>query len=187
MLAFRGPTGRSLVPKEPDTELILLATGVGVSPFWSLTSHLLAQGFDRPIRLWWGLSFTDDVCLTVELDELGRDHPNFSYQVSLSQPPDDWRGLRGRLTESVPPLLSTLAGKHYYLCGNGAMIEELGSVLTDHLGVDPRLVHEERFLNAGHRADPASVAAIRGRIVAPCLSPLLLGGPAQLSTGWDAG
>jgi ferredoxin-NADP reductase len=83
----------------------------------------------------------------------------------LSQPPPDWTGLRGRLTESVPALLDHLGGTRFYLSGNGAMCEEMELAFSDQ-GVDRTLIHQERFFNAGHRADRAVIEAIDARFVA---------------------
>lgn len=162
-ITFRGPSGRAMVPKEDGTALELLATGVGIGPLLGLSSQLLSEGFDRPIRLWWGLRLVDDVCLLDELEALAR-HPNFSYHISLSRPAG-WTGLRGRLTETVPPLLSTLGGRHYYLVGNGAMIEEMHTALSD-LGVDKRLIHTETYFNVKYRPEAQALAALRDRFVA---------------------
>jgi len=150
-----------MLPKDDDgaDELVLLATGVGISPFHALLLDMLGRGDRRRIRLFWGLRLVEDICLTDELDDLAAAHPNFTYAVSLSQPPEDWNGLRGRLTESVPPLLETLGGKRFYLSGNGAMAEEMEIALSD-MGVDRTLIHQERFFNARHRAEPAVVEAI---------------------------
>ena len=172
VIAFRGPTGRSMVPKEEETELVLLATGVGIGPFLGLTEHLYSHGFDRRTRLFWGLRLQEDICLIEELEDLARRHPGFSYQITLSQPPPTWGGLRGRLTETVPGLLETLGGKHYYLVGNGAMIEEMTEALSD-LGVFKHLMYEEPYFNARYKADPKTLAEIRERFVARDLvSPL---------------
>ncbi len=157
---FRGPTGRSMIPKEADTELILLATGVGISPFMSLASTLLAEGFDRPIRLYWGLRLEEDICLVEELEELVRAPGRFSYEISLSRPPPGWTGLRGRLTETVPPLIDSLGNKHFYLVGNGAMNREMFAALSD-LGVPKQLVYEEHYFNPKHNPDPRTVEAIK--------------------------
>ncbi len=164
-LAFRGPSGRSMLPKEGDTELVLVATGVGISPFHALLLDILERGERRPVRLFWGLRLVDDICLTDELDRLARAHPNFSYAVSLSQPPEGWAGLRGRVTESVPRLLERLGGTRFYLAGNGAMAEEMEVALSG-MGVDRSLIHEERFFNARYDADPAVIDTILARFVA---------------------
>ena len=164
-VAFRGPTGRSMVPPDDDRALELFATGTGVAPFHSLARHLLADGYARPIRLWWGLRLAEDICLTHELDALATAYPSFSYHVTLSQPTADWTGLRGRVGESVPPRLATLGGKRYYLAGNGAMIEEMAFALSD-MGVDHRYIYKEPYFNGTHEADPNAIAEIRERFVA---------------------
>lgn len=165
VIDFRGPAGRTMAPKEEDTELVLLATGVGVGPFLALVEHLTQKGFDRRIRLFWGLRLVEDICLLDQLDDLVSCCSDFQYQISLTQPPPDWTGLRGRICESVPPLLDTLGKKHYYLVGNGHMTEEMGLVLSD-LGVDERLIYQEVYFNAKYRPDPRHLAEIRARFVA---------------------
>jgi NAD(P)H-flavin reductase len=162
---FRGPRGRSIMPKEPDTELVMMATGVGIAPLYSLCRHLMEQRDPRPIHLYWGLRLTDDICLLDELNELVEGLPDFAYDITLSQPPDEWPYLRGRITESVPPLLERLRGKRFYLSGNGAMVEEMELALCS-VGVDRTFIFEERFFNLKHRADRAVMEAIRDRFVA---------------------
>ncbi len=165
VIHFRGPSGRSMVPKEGDEELVYLATGVGVGPLLGLIEYLDTHEVTRTITLYWGLRLTTDICLLDELDALVRRYPSFSYHITLSVPPPGWEGLRGRLTESVPPLLGTLGGKRFYLVGNGAMVTEMEFVLSD-LGVNRTLVHQEIYFNVRHRPDPMVLAALRSRFVA---------------------
>ena len=165
LLAFRGPGGHSMLPRFPGHDLVLLATGVGIGPVLSLAGDLLEAGFDRSIRLFWGLRLVEDVALTDELDALAAAYPNFSYRISLSQPAPGWRGLRGRLTESVPPLLGTLGTTEYRLVGNGAMTEEMATALGN-MGVVREVIYREAYFNGKHRPDPAVLSAIRSRFVA---------------------
>ncbi|HVE47265.1 MAG TPA: FAD-dependent oxidoreductase [Acidimicrobiales bacterium] len=164
-VAFRPPTGRSMLPKDPTRDIVLMATGVGVAPFLALATHLLDEGHEPPISLYWGLRRPDDICLTDELDRLVRLHRNFSYQISLSQPPAAWSGLQGRITESVPPLLATLGGRAFYLCGNGAMVEEMDMALSD-MGVSEEFIYKEAYFNRKHKPGPVTMDALRGRFVA---------------------
>ncbi|MGH9124181.1 MAG: ferredoxin--NADP reductase [Acidimicrobiales bacterium] len=165
VISFRGPAGRCMIPKEESTELVLLATGVGIGPFLSLMEHLRGKQWDRPVRLFWGLRLFEDICLVDQLDRLVAAHHNFSYQISLSHPPSEWRGLRGRLTESVPPLLPQLGDRHFYLVGNGAMIAEMATVLSD-LGVDDQLIYEEVYFASKYRPPEEDLCDIRSRFVA---------------------
>jgi ferredoxin-NADP reductase len=167
---FRGPMGRSMLPRDSDTDLVLVATGVGLAPLYSLLGHLREARESRPVRLYWGLRLTDDICLREELDQLTADLANFRYQISLSQPPEDWAQLRGRVTESVPPLIDRLGGRRFYLSGNGAMIEEMELALCA-LGVDRTSISEERFFNLKHHPDRATMDTIMARFVADDLVP----------------
>ncbi|MGI8686321.1 MAG: ferredoxin--NADP reductase [Acidimicrobiales bacterium] len=172
VIAFRGPTGRSMVPRDDQRDLVLMATGVGIGPLHALAVSLLRQGFERRITFYWGLRLAEDICLTDGLDELARRHHNFSYAITLSNPPPAWTGLRGRITDSVPPLLAALGGTLYYLVGNGAMTEEMATALSD-LGAAEEHIHQEHYFNQKHVPDPFVMAAIRARFVAADLfSPL---------------
>lgn len=164
-VAFRPPTGRSMLPKDPSREVIMMATGVGVAPFLALATHLTRDGYGQSLRLYWGLRRSEDICLTEELDELVRVNRRFSYEVSLSQPPAAWSGLRGRITESVPPLLPQLGGRAFYLCGNGAMVEEMDMALSD-MGVAEEFIYKEAYFNRKYKPGPASMDALRNRFVA---------------------
>jgi NAD(P)H-flavin reductase len=176
-VAFRGPTGRSMVRaagggEQREHDLVLLATGVGVGPFYSLAAHLLRTGFRRGIDLYWGLRTPDDICLTAQLDRLVANHASFRYAISLSQPPPGWEGLRGRITESVPPVLESLAGRRFLLAGNGAMIEEMAVALSEK-GIPRETIYEEPYFNGRHVADRAVVAEIVSRFAAADVAPTL--------------
>ncbi len=65
----------------------------------------------------------------------------------------------------MPPRLDTLGGKHFYLVGNGAMLEEMALALSD-LGVVQKYIYKEPYFDAIHEPDPEVVAEIRERFVA---------------------
>lgn len=165
VISFRGPSGHSMVPTEEDTDLVLIATGVGVSPCYCLLRRLEATGTHRKMQLYWGLRLASDICITSELDALVAANPSWGYSISLSNPTDGWSGLRGRVTESVPPLLQTLSDKHFYLISNGAMVAEMSRALQN-LGVSRHRIYEESFFNHRHRPDTETVDRIEERFVA---------------------
>ncbi|HEX3426314.1 MAG TPA: FAD-dependent oxidoreductase [Acidimicrobiales bacterium] len=172
---FRGPTGRSMLPRETGTDLVLLATGVGVSPLLALAHRVLRGGEARQVRLLWGLRMEADICLRDEIDELAAAYPNFSYQISLSQPGPGWPGLRGRLDESAPAAIGELQKKHFYLVGNGEMTSEFAAALRE-LEVDETMIYEEAFFHGRLRGDPAAVAVLRTRFLGDApLSPVIDG------------
>lgn len=165
LIGFRGPTGHSMLPGEPDTHLVLIATGVGLGPCRCLLRHLVRNEPDRRATLYWGLREDDDVCLLDELLSLERDLPSFDWHVSMSRSDSDWPPFKGRVTETVPPLLDTLGDKHFYLTSNGAMISEMSAALRD-VGVPASRIYEESFFNHKYRPPAEDVAAIVARFVA---------------------
>jgi ferredoxin-NADP reductase len=158
-----------MIPRPVDTELILLATGVGLGPCHSLIRHLTPT--HRRMTLYWGLRLESDICLTNELDELREANPEFRYGITLSRPSAEWSGLRGRITESLPPLLTTLGDKSFYLTSNGAMIAEMKAALEEK-GVMASHIYVESFFDHRHRPSSEAVNAIRGRFVATDLAPM---------------
>jgi NAD(P)H-flavin reductase len=112
-VAFRGPKGRSMIPKDRTRDVVLVATGVALGPCLSAATYLLRDGFDGRIDLFWGLRSTDDLWAVDDLERLAAAHPNFRHHISLSQPPEDWTGLRGRVTETVTDRLPRLGGTQY--------------------------------------------------------------------------
>ena len=139
-----------------------LATGSGLGPLWGFAETALAGGWDRPIQLFAGFREAEDICLGPELDALQATYPRFSWQPTLTRPPAAWPGLRGRLGDSVPPLLAAPRTCHFHLVGNGAMLAEFRAALAA-VGVPPEQVTSEVFFNFKAEPDPATVQAIIGR------------------------
>jgi ferredoxin-NADP reductase len=154
--------GRSSEHDPEQNDVVLLATGVGIGPFLPLGFRLLSGGSSAKVTLYWGLRLDEDICLTNMFDDWASSYPNFRYRNSLSQPPAGWQGLRGRLTESVPPQLESVTGTTYFLCGNGAMIIEMTEALSL-VGVPQRRLIDEPFFNLRHRPDLKVVEAICAR------------------------
>jgi NAD(P)H-flavin reductase len=155
-----------MLPKDPERELVLVATGVGIAPNYALARHVLDAGFVPRVRIFWGLRLVEDICLLDELEGLAAKYPNFAYYISLSRPPEDWAELRGRVTHSMPPMLDVLGGTRFHLFGNGTMIAELAVALSDMGVLDEHIYKEPYFNNARHQPDPSAVDAIRARFTA---------------------
>lgn len=162
VISFRGPLGRSMLPPDDTRDLALWATGVGVGPFLGLVELLVRQGFKRRIQLAWGLRHVEDVCLVDELDGLAAAHPTFAYDLSLSDPDEQWTGRRGRITQWAPTLIDDIDRFRFYLCGNGAMVEEMAAGLSE-VGVTSERIYGEPYFKRYHRADPDAVHRVAER------------------------
>jgi ferredoxin-NADP reductase len=147
----------------PEANAVVgLATGSGIGPLWGFAEQALGQGFDRPITLFAGFREAADICLAPELDALQARHPGFRWHPTLTRPPADWTGLRGRLGQSAPSLIPDPQACHFHLVGNGAMLAEMKAALAAR-GVPEAQVTSEVFFNYNAVAEPETVRAIAAR------------------------
>lgn len=65
------------------------------------------------------------------------------------------------------------------MCGNGAMIAELGDALRL-AGVKPWMIYEEPFFNSRALADPELVARLRDRLAGGTVDSPVLAGEAEI-------
>ena len=159
IVSFRGPSGHSMLPREKETHLVLMATGVGLGPCRLLLRHLASIDPRRRVALYWGLRKEADVCLLDELLAVEREMPEFSWEITMTEPEGEWPPLRGRLTETVPPRIGRLDNKQFYLVSNGAMVAEMGAALRE-VGVPGSRIYEESFFNHRHKPDRDEVMRI---------------------------
>ena len=143
-------------------EVVGLATGSGIGPLWGFAEQALATGFPRPSPCSPGSGRPGHL----PGPGTGRP-PGPGPRTSAGSPPSPrrpahWTGLRGRLGESVPPLIPDPMACHFHLVGNGAMIAELEAALEAR-GVPGSQVTTEAFFNHNAKSDPESVRAITER------------------------
>ena len=141
---FSSPIGFFTVNDEAASALLFIATGTGIAPIKSMIHHLLQTGSRRAIRLYWGLRHEEDLYYQEELALWSERYPHFQYVTTLSQPSSMWQGTRGRVTQLLPDAITVVDSVDAYLCGIGAMIKEVRSLLMAK-GMPPKSIHFEKF------------------------------------------
>lgn len=141
---FTGPLGKFGINATSPQKKIFVATGCGIAPFRSMIIDYLGKGGKSEIVLYWGMRHETDLFWQKELSELSARYPNFHYQITLSQPEDSWRGIRGRVTDHVVQQEKDLTGPEFYLCGSQAMISDVRQQLLDK-NVPPEQIYNETF------------------------------------------
>lgn len=128
-------------------KVVGLATGTGVGPLYGYFRFVLEHTLEkRPLSLYVGYREAADIGPRTELDALAAKYSNFQWAPTLSQPDAGWKGLRGRLTESVPPLIAKPRETHFHLVGNGGMLVEMEAALAK-IGVPGDFVSDEYYFN----------------------------------------
>ncbi len=141
-----GPVG-DFVLHDGDRDIVMVATGTGMSPIKAMLMHLLDQRSARRVRLFFGVRATQDLFYTDLLRGLEAHYPAFSSEITMSSPdPAQWAGARGRVTrlidERVTP--ADAARSEAYLCGSRAMIDDAAAALRAK-GMAAEHIHFENF------------------------------------------
>lgn len=140
-LTFKGPQGRFVSSGEEEA-IYFVATGAGLAPIIGMIADLLDNtSVKKPIVLLFGNRHAEDIIWQDRLADFADRYDNFTYQLCLSQPGDDWDGLSGHVTDHLG---EDLIDKHFYLCGSLAMVKDVRIFLTK-AGVDGKKIHFEIF------------------------------------------
>jgi NAD(P)H-flavin reductase len=141
-LDIRGPFGVFTLKDDHDP-VIFVATATGIAPFRSMLYERAAARDPRRFRLYFGVRDQGDLFALDDLAELAATLPDFRYTVCLSRPNPGWTGFTGRVTAALAEDFPTPT-EHFYLCGNGGMIEETRELLKSR-GLDRKGIHVEKY------------------------------------------
>jgi Na+-transporting NADH:ubiquinone oxidoreductase subunit F len=149
-----GPFGEFFA-KDTDAEMVFIGGGAGMAP---MRSHIFDQlkrlNSKRPMSFWYGARSLREMFYADEFDQLQREHENFRWSVTLSEPlpEDNWSGYRGFIHQS---LFEHYLKNHpapeaceYYLCGPPMMNTAVTHML-DELGVEPENILLDDFGGGG--------------------------------------
>lgn len=141
-----GPFGHFGFSGNAHRPAICIAGGTGLAPIKAMIEDEIARGSSRPIRLFYGARRAEDLYDIRLLDDWAKAHPDFSYQIALSDEPagSAWTGARGPVTALVEDQLFDVFGVEAYLCGPPPMIDAALPVL-DMLGLMPDDIFADRF------------------------------------------
>ena len=143
-VSFLRPFGYFTIKSQAETALLFVATGTGVAPLYAMIKHLLNQGLERPMTLFWGLRSERDIYYQQDFEALSRQYSFFKFLITLSRPSADWQGPRGRVTELLVSQELDVEDLEAYLCGNMDMIRVVRGMLLEK-GMPKRSVHFEKF------------------------------------------
>ena len=141
-----GPHGVFSTDLFPDSPgFVFVAGGVGMAPIMCMLRTLADRGDRRPLRLVHGSRRWEDVLFREEVEALsGR--LNLQVFHVLQEPPPDWTGGTGVLSEDVigPVIAPRAATDVFFLCGPKPMTESVQRTLRRQ-GVPLRRIQTELF------------------------------------------
>lgn len=144
--SFKGnaPFGHFIYKTAPHKHVVMIATGTGIAPFRSMVlSDLYKKNPPLSTRLLFGARDKNDLLYGHTFaNELKPE----TFIQTLSRCSDEWSGFKGRVTDWIYQNQESIdwANTEFYLCGNGAMIDEMKQFFMEK-GVEKPSIHQEAY------------------------------------------
>jgi CDP-4-dehydro-6-deoxyglucose reductase len=140
---MRPPLG-FFVLRQPPREAVLIATGTGIAPFRSMLLAQLPAGDRRPFTLLFGVRHEHGILYRDDFEKLAREHPNFRFLPTLTQPGPAWTGRAGRVQTHISEVVADRRDLDVYICGLKAMVDDVRAFLKD-MGFDRKHIVYEKY------------------------------------------
>jgi ferredoxin-NADP reductase len=147
---LRGPFGNFIIDENFDENVILLAGGIGITPFISILRYANETHSNLPITMLYSNPSEQNIPFYSELIELEQQNPNFkaAYFTTNGDASNlaHVRSLNGRINEER--LLNLTNGKFnkftYFVCGPISFTSKMKQILIDN-NTDPDRIISEDF------------------------------------------
>ncbi|PZV85248.1 ring-1,2-phenylacetyl-CoA epoxidase subunit PaaE [Algoriphagus aquaeductus] len=160
----------------------LIAGGSGITPIMGILKSVLVNEPQSIISLIYCSRNEEQIIFNKQLELLQLANPDRLTVIhNLSQPSENWKGLKGRLS---PIVLKELFAKAeyepryeeiYFMCGPEGIMETTQQVL-DELGVERERIHRESFFSAAaHQAHEDALKGINNGILTRDVTIILEG------------
>jgi len=107
-----------------EQPMLLIGTGSGLAPLYGIARDAITQGHSGPIRLYHGSINVDGLYLHKELQDLSKQHENFSYIPCVSdEPVEEDNIVNGHVLDVALQDHAKLSGWRVFLCGNPNMVK----------------------------------------------------------------
>jgi len=142
---LRGPGGRFGMPAG-DGPVVMLATGIGITPFVSMLRDAAAKGSRRPITLFFANRRPGDAPYLDELQALRRRLPSFTLVTTMTgADPGARNGERGPVDAAmIARHVPDITAPAFLIAGQPSTVSGLRAALTE-AGANARAIHVEEF------------------------------------------
>lgn len=178
IIQTRAPQGQFTIESSETRPAVMLAAGVGITPFAAMLRHLAFEGLRtrgiRPAWLFQVAKSFDERAFDKEFEQLLKQgQGNFRLVRLLSQtdePRNTQKGAQGRLTVDVLKAVLPFDDYDFYLCGPSSFMEDLYNGLRD-MNVPDKRIFFEAFGPASVKRRPDDEAKVSLR-PAPSKEPV---------------
>ncbi len=126
-------------------KIALLAGGIGITPFMSITKFAADKGLTSKITLFYGCRKETDFAFKRELEALEQQNKNIKIIFTVNEPTDQWKGSTGVINaDMIKKELPDYKENVFYTCGPPGMVKAM-QALVDSLGLPKEQLKLEFF------------------------------------------
>ena len=145
---IEGPSGFMTLHEDAARPAVLLAGGIGITPFLSMARHAAAARLPHEIVLFYGNRRPEDSAFLAELTGLQKTNPRYRLIAAMSEADKSaqpWRGEKGFIDRAMLERhLRDLKAPVYYFAGPPAMAAAMQQMLAG-AGVAEDAMRSEEF------------------------------------------
>ncbi|MDD4804755.1 MAG: FAD-dependent oxidoreductase [Candidatus Pacebacteria bacterium] len=145
-ITFEGPYG-SFYPKEEDMNIVMIAGGIGVTPFYSIIKNKIKLNFNKQILLLYSNKTVEKTPFFEGLNKLSENNSNFKiiYFLTGENTKNSLVNEYARISgETIKKYVKVLENKHYYVCGSIEFVNNIWKILKK-IGIDESFIFTETF------------------------------------------
>ena len=145
---LRGPGGMLILHGDASRPAVLLAGGIGITPFVSMLRQAAHERLPHKLFLFYSNRRPEDAAFLDELIELQRRNPNYRFigaMTEMERSRRPWKGEKGFIDKAMLERhLDDLPGAVCYMAGPPAMIEAMQKMLVE-AGVNSENILSDEF------------------------------------------
>jgi len=147
-LLLQGPFGSMTLPRNTTRPAVLLAGGIGITPFSSLIRNAAESPSPRRLFLFYSVRVPEEAAFLEELQEIEQCKMRYKCICTVTQPEKSrmsWRGETGRISiELLSKWIPDLNVPIYYIAGPPGMVTGVRRMLIG-AGVAEEDIRAEEF------------------------------------------
>ncbi|MBI2863538.1 MAG: hypothetical protein HYX94_03140 [Chloroflexi bacterium] len=140
-----GSSGEFYYRPDMGSSLVLIAGGIGITPFTSMIRFVDEAKLDTRVVLLYSAKTPDELVFLDELRAISARNPRISCVFTVTRPIDEsWEGRVGRIDEQL--LAEIIKDSHalFYVCGPSGMAEAI-TALLEKQSVSAAQIRRERW------------------------------------------
>lgn len=130
---IEGPNGSFVLDEKMKGNHLILAGGIGITPFRSIIKYNIDKKTENKIFLLFANSTPEEIPFKNELESWSK-NKNFSLAMTVSKPDENWKGLTGRIDENmiknqIKSWGVDIKSLTFWLCGPPVFVDAMEKIL----------------------------------------------------------